>query len=359
MGSGLPIQKLYSWVNDRLALSSSRSLAEKKRVPVHRHSFWYYLGGVVFVFILLQIVTGALLMVYYVPEVKSAHRTILAINSQVDFGWFIRSLHSWGANLLILASFVHLFSTYFMKAYRPPREITWWTGLLLLALLFTFGFSGYLLPWDEMAFFATKIGIDIAGSTPLIGDDIALLLRGGPTIAQGTLSRFFALHVIVLPLLLIPILGLHFFMIQLKGMTEPESYKRLPESRKTYEKFFPSFLLKDLMGWMIVLNLLAILVTFSPWGIGPEADPFAPAPAGIKPEWYFLFLFQLFKVLPSHVGPIEGELLGMLLFGLVVISLIAIPLWDQGNSQRRGTLATWYGLLLLVLFIVLTIGGYW
>lgn len=348
---------LYHWLDQRLGLGAMKLTAEKKVVPVHRHSFWYYMGGIILMFIAVQLVTGILLMVYYIPEVKSAHNSILTIRSLIDFGWFIRSMHAWGANLVILVLFLHLFSTYFMKAYRSPRELTWWSGLLLFALMFGFGFSGYLLPWDEVSFFATKIGIDIAATLPLIGEQTAQLLRGGDTIGQGTLSRFFTLHVIVLPLLLLPVLGLHLFLIQRQGNVEPESFKALPESQRGYEKFFPNFALKDAMGWLAVLNLMAVLTVFYPWGIGPEADPFKPAPAGIKPEWYFLFLFQLLRIMPSRIGPFEGEHVAMVLFTLVLITLVAIPLWDRGDQPRHGRRAMFYGLVLTVLFIILTLWG--
>jgi quinol-cytochrome oxidoreductase complex cytochrome b subunit len=191
MSSSPIYKKLYDWLDARLDLRMYFELGSRKTVPVHRHAVWYYMGGIVLVLLILQIVTGALLMVYYVPDVRSAHASILHLNSQVDFGWFIRSLHSWGANLMILGAFFHLFSTYFMRAYRPPREITWLSGLLLLGLSFGFGFTGYLLPWDEVSFFATKIGVDIAGKTPFIGEGLAMMLRGGPDIGQDTLSRFF------------------------------------------------------------------------------------------------------------------------------------------------------------------------
>ncbi len=357
MGIKLSTQDLYAWLDRRLSLSLYREQATKKTVPLHRQTFWYYMGGFLLVYFVSQVLTGALLMVYYVPEIQSAYASILALNSQVDFGWFFRSLHSWGANILVLFLFIHLFSTYFMKAYRPPREITWWTGLLLLALMFGFGFTGYLLPWDEMAFFATKIGIDITASLPLIGEELALLLRGGTELGQGTLSRFFAIHVMFLPLITLPVLGLHLLLIQLHGISEPRWFQKLPADKQTHEAFFPTFMLKDVMGWVVAFGLLAILVALRPWELGPEAEPFAPAPEGIKPEWYFLFLFQLLRILPGTIGPLEGEHVGMLLFGLAVAGLVLMPLWDTGQSTWRSRIAVGYGWTLLFLFVALTIWG--
>jgi quinol-cytochrome oxidoreductase complex cytochrome b subunit len=343
-----PVYKIIDWIISRFELSPLLDLAGKKTVPVHKQSFWYYMGGLVMILLVEQVVTGLLLMIYYIPELKSAHSSILLINSQVDFGWFIRSLHSWGANLMIFFLFVHLFSTYFMKAYRAPREMTWISGILLLGLVFGFGFTGYLLPWDDVSFFATKIGIDIAGKTPLLGDTIATILRGGTAIGQNTLSRFFVIHVMLLPLLLLPLLGLHLWIIQAKGMSTPEPCENPLEedeepkvnplvkgTAEKSEKFFPDFLLKDFVAWILILNALAILVALFPWGLGQEADPFAPAPAGIKPEWYFLAMFQFLKLIPSMIGPIEGEQLGMLFFGLIGLGLLGMLFSTRGYLDKE------------------------
>jgi quinol-cytochrome oxidoreductase complex cytochrome b subunit len=358
MDSQAAENKLYRWLDSRLSLTPLIEWSRHKTVPVHKEAFWYYMGGIVMIFLVTQFLSGILLMVYYVPDLKSAHSSILNLNTQVNFGWFIRSVHSWGANLLILGLYFHFFSTLLMKSYRPPREFTWWTGLAMMGILFTFGFSGYLLPWDQTSFFASKVGIDIANNIPFIGPFMAGLLRGGAAISQDTLSRFFTLHVIVLPLCLLPLFGLHLLLIQVHGTSSPAWFKRLPEDKRQYEKFFPEFLLKDFMGWLIVLNILAILVTLFPWGLGPQAQPFQPAPPGIKPEWYFLFLFQFFRLLPAKIGPVPGEQFGILLFGLVVLSLFVLPFWDTGQSALRSKVATGYGWLLLGLFAVLTVMGY-
>lgn len=351
------LEKTVRWLDERMPMSAWLQAAGKKTVPVHRHAVWYYMGGVVLILLLVQVVTGAMLMVYYIPEIGSANASILRINTNVDFGWFIRSLHSWGANIMILAAFIHMFSTYFMKAYRPPREITWLTGLGLLLVAFAFGFTGYLLPWDEMSYFATRIGLDITAQAPLAGEFIANLLRGGSEISQATLSRFFVIHVILLPIMVAVLLGVHLFLIQLQGMSEPEEYRQRSEAGQESEKFFPTFILKDMMVWLVVLNILAILTTLYPWSVGPAADPFAPAPAGIKPEWYFLAMFQVLKIIPAHVGPFEGEQVGMALFGLVGLGFVLAPFIDRGRDRRVSALAAWYGLAVLVGLVVFTIWG--
>jgi quinol-cytochrome oxidoreductase complex cytochrome b subunit len=348
---------IAQYLEERLPLDEMRKLAAKKKVPVHRHSIWYYLGGIAGMLLGVQIVTGILLEVYYVPEINSAHASILKLNSQINFGWLVRSLHSWGANLMIAAVVLHLFSAFFMKAYRKPREITWWSGLALMVISLAFGFTGYLLPWDEVSFFATKIGLDIAEKMPLIGHFTAHMLRGGDTISQSTISRFFVIHVAVLPALLLAVLGGHLMLVQSHGISEPDSFKQLPDKEKTYEKFFPTFFFKDILVWIFAINVLFALSTLCPWGLGPEADPFAAAPIGIKPEWYFLAPFQFLKLIPPVVGPIEGELFGILLMSIVALGFVVVPFFDNGASRARSSATTAFGVLVLIALIGFSIWG--
>jgi quinol-cytochrome oxidoreductase complex cytochrome b subunit len=348
----------FNWVNARLPIAEFMKLAGKKTVPVHKHSVWYYMGGILMVLIIIQFVSGGLLMVHYIPEIESAHASVNAINTKVDFGWLVRSMHSWGANLAILFAFIHMFSAYFMKAYRSPREFTWFSGLIMLVLLMGFGFTGYLLPWDEVAFFASKIGLDITSKSPLVGEIMGSMLRGGAEVGQATISRFFVIHVILLPLALMGLMGLHLLMVQLHGISKPESYVALPPAEQKEEKFFPDFMLKDLMVWLVVVNFVVAIVCLSPWGLGPEADPFAAAPKGIKPEWYFLSMFQFLKLLPPMIGFIEGEQVGMMFFGAIAGGLGLAPFIDNGQCKTRSAIMTAYGVAVLVGMIVFTIWGY-
>lgn len=340
------------WLDRRLHLGELLELAKKKEVPVHRQMFWYYFGGISLYLFLLQVVTGILLLVYYSPSEEGAHASVLDIISKVDFGWLVRSVHVWAAHLLVLAVFLHMFSVYFMKAYRRPRELTWLTGVVLLGLVMGFGFSGYLLPWDELAYFATQVGLEITESVPLLGSVMAELLRGGPKeggLTGLTIQRFFALHVVVLPLIFLAVLGVHLFLIQLHGNAAPPSYYRLPPAERRTIPFFPNFFYNDLLVWLICLNLLSFLAALYPWEVGPQADPFAPTPAGIRPEWYFLPLFALLKLVPKHVG--------LTLFAAAGLLLALVPFWDIETGRRR-RLASYYGFLVLVGMIVLTILGY-
>jgi len=353
------LKKLYSWVDERVQLEDLVRFMGKKYVPVHRHSIWYYFGGVSLFLFIIQVVTGILLLLYYKSGEELAFESIQFIMSKVQFGWLIRSIHSWAANLFILAVLVHMFSVYFEKSYRKPREITWLTGMLMLFLAFGFGFSGYLLPWNELAFFATKVGTDIAGVVPLIGKPMLMFLRSGDEVTGATLSRFFGFHVAVFPGIFTVLLGIHLVLVQRQGMSEPLGMENNPAVPQKTMPFFPNFLLRDLLLWLIALNLLAILAVFFPWELGHKADPFASAPAGIKPEWYFLFMFQTLKYIPAKLWILDGEVFGIMLFGLAGLIWMLIPFWDRKSSRgEKSRLVNFAGLFVLMYIIILTIVGW-
>ena len=352
-------QKLYAWIDDRVQLEDLVHFLGKKYVPVHRHSIWYYFGGVALFLFIIQVVTGILLLLYYKSGEELAFESIQFIMSKVEFGWLIRSIHSWAANLFVLAAMVHMFSVYFEKAYRKPREVTWLTGMLMFFLALGFGFSGYLLPWNELAFFATKVGTDIAGVIPVIGKPIMIFLRGGEDVTGATLSRFFGFHVAVFPGLFTILLGIHLILVQRQGMSSPMHPEGAPGSPQKTMPFFPNFLLRDLLLWLIVLNVLAILAVFFPWELGKKADPFAPAPAGIKPEWYFLFMFQTLKFIPPKIFIIDGEIFGILLFGLAGVLWMLVPFWDRKSARGEANqLVNYAGIFVVLFIIVLTIVGW-
>ncbi|HZW38592.1 MAG TPA: cytochrome bc complex cytochrome b subunit [Ignavibacteriaceae bacterium] len=348
------INKLYKWTDDRVQINELVKFMSKKYVPVHSKSIWYYFGGVSLFFFIIQVITGILLLFYYKGSADQAYESIHFIMSKVEFGWLIRSVHAWSANLFILSVFIHMFSVFFEKAYRKPRELTWITGFLLFALSLALGFSGYLLPWNEIAFFATKVGTDIVGAVPLIGEPLKFFLRGGDDVTGATLSRFFGFHVALFPGIFTFLLIMHLLMVQRQGMSEPmdvESYKE-----KKRMPFFPNFMLRDMLLWLVVLNILAILAVFFPAELGLKADPLAPAPAGIKPEWYFLFMFQTLKYFPSHILFIEGEVAGVLLFGLAGILWLLVPFWDSKSSKGlKNRKMNYIGLFSVMFIIILTI----
>jgi cytochrome b6 len=356
------MSNIVSWVDERLNLSGIRHFVQEKGVPVHTQKIWYYLGGLTLFLFMVQVASGILLLLYYRPSSAEAYESVQFIVTQVEFGWLIRNIHSWSANLLILAVFAHMFSVFFLKGYRKPRELTWVSGALLLFLMFGFGFSGYLLPWNELSFFATKVGTGIAGAVPIVGRPMLRFLRGGDDVTGATLSRFYALHVAVLPAITTLLVGLHLLFVQRQGMSVPINVTRRQKAGERIKQmpFFPDYILRDVLLWYVAMAALAALAAFYPWELGKKADAFAAVPAGIKPEWYFLAMFHTLKLLPSHILGIEGERLGVLAFGLAAAGLVAVPFLDRrASKQEPSLLFTIVGLLALAYMIIFTIIGHY
>jgi cytochrome b6 len=234
------MRHIDDWLDERLDLTDLRHFIAEKSVPVHAQKVWYYLGGVTLFLFAVQVASGILLLLYYRPSAAEAYESVQFIVTQVEFGWLVRNVHSWSANLLVFAAFAHLFSVYFLKSYRKPRELTWVSGAFLLFLMLAFGFSGYLLPWNELAFFATKVGTGIAGAVPLVGSGLMRFLRGGEDVTGATLSRFYALHVAILPAATTVLVALHLLLVQRQGMSVPiREARRLREGGRA--KQMPSF----------------------------------------------------------------------------------------------------------------------
>ncbi len=357
-----PVATVKSWIDERFGWTELTEPLRHKTVPMHKLSYWYFLGGITLFLFGIQVATGMLLLLYYKPSSNEAFESVQYIMTNVQFGWLVRSIHSWGANLMVLTAFAHMFSVLFLRAYRKPRELTWVSGMLLLFLALGFGFSGYLLPWNTLAFFATKVGTDIAGQVPLIGHRLMIFLRGGDEVTGATLTRFFGFHVALLPGITTMLIVLHVLLIQKFGMSVPPKLDRQwtvdPTVRREM-KFFPNFLLRELMAWYIALGALGALAALAPWGLGTKADPFAPAPAGIKPEWYFLFMFQTLKLIPSRLLIVDGEVVGILAFGVAGLVWLLLPFIErEDRSWRSSKLIFGLGVFALAYIAALTIYGY-
>jgi cytochrome b6 len=349
------------WLDERFDVDALTSPLRKKAVPMHRLSYWYFLGGITLFLFVIQVCTGILLLLYYRPTAGEAFESVQYITTKVQFGWLIRSIHSWSANLMVFTAFAHMFSVFFMKSYRRPRELTWITGVLLLFLVLGFGFSGYLLPWNTLAFFATKVGTEVAGQVPLVGKPILIFLRGGEDVTGATLSRFFGFHVAVLPGIVTLLIGVHLALVQYFGISLPprvdDEWTEHPEKKREM-RFFPHFALRELMAWYIALAVLGALAAIFPWELGVKADPFASAPAGIRPEWYFMFMFQTLKLIPSKIGFIDGEVAGILGFSVGGLILLIVPFLE---SKTRKFGAWWIGgagVVVLAYMASMTVYGY-
>ncbi len=351
-------KKVYEWVDERLEISPILEHFYEKVVPQHRHTFWYYWGGIALFLFCVQVVTGILLLIYYKPG-PDAYDSVRQITYEIEFGWLIRSIHAWSATLMVGVVCVHMFSVFLMRAFRKPREFGWWSGMALLGLTLVFGFSGYLLPMDDLAYFATKVGLSIPEPIPFMERIITNVVRGGPDVTDSTIQRFFALHVVVLPLIFIPVLCFHLWLVQKHGNAVPPGELARPEPERRSIPFFPNFMMKDLAVWLITLNVLAVLAAIFPWKLGPKADPLASAPIGIHPEWYFMSPFELLKLLGRILPGAKGEILGLVLFTAGIVLWALIPLYDTDVQWgRRARRTTYFGLGFLFILIATTIIGY-
>lgn len=325
-----------------------------KPIPRNRHTPWMYTGSLVLVFFGIQVLTGIILAFYYRPTLEEANKSVGEIMTKVPLGWIIRSVHSWSATFMIAIVFVHLLAIWVLKSYRPPREMTWMSGGLLLVFTLAFGFTGYLLPWDALSLAATKVGTDIPRSIPLIGFWGTRFLRGGEDISGDTLSRFFSIHVCVLPLCLLAALALHVYLIQKLGMSLPIEADEEAEASRSLP-FWPNFVYREAVLWLVFVGVLVTIAVFLPPTLGKAADLMAPAPEGIKPEWYFLFLFQTLKIFPAKILFVTGDTVAVLLILLAVVLFFFLPLIDNKPAGRKGKIITALAFLLIIYAVVMSV----
>jgi cytochrome b6 len=349
---------LARFLDRRLGTLELHELLVEKRVPLHRHTVWYFGGGLLLFPIVVQVVTGILLMLYYVPG-HSAHASVLQLVDWIDFGWLIRSIHVWSARMLVFVALVHLSSTFFTRAYRDPREVTWWSGLILFALLLLFSFSGSLLPMDTVAFFATTIGIDIVSSVPLVGGAIADLARGGPVVGPHTVQRFYVLHVVVLPAAVFALAAVHLWLVQRHGSAVPPGEAARPSDERRSLAFWPDFVIVEMGLWLAATALLVLLSVGFPAELDAPADPLAPVPEGIHPEWEFMALYQALRVAGGALPGMWGQWVVLGLVFLLAVAAVVLPVVDRaGSSPIRSRLMTLLGVAVLILFAAFTAWGY-
>lgn len=342
----------------RFDTASARRFLHKqtfKRLPPHT-SWFHALGSLSLFFFLSQTITGILLLIYYRPTPEEAHKSIQYITAEVNFGWLYRQVHAWGATLMILFITLHMMRTYFHGAYKKPRELTWVTGVLMFILTIVFGFTGYLLPWNQIAYWATTVGTESAAKVPLVGEWLQYALRGGDAVGGETLSRFFVVHVIILPWLLTGLIVIHLVLMRLNNLSTFDAVgaeKPIPPEKGI--PFFPVHVAKEAVILIITLAVLVTLAVLAPWEIGEPANPLL-TPEHIKPEWYFLPSYQLLKYFE---GP-YGALLGIFACSVPFLMLLLWPFLDRGKERhpRKRPVAVTLGILGLLAAIFLGFLGH-
>lgn len=320
------IQRLYGWFEERYPLREVQSfLAQQagKRLPPHT-SWLHTLGSLLVFLVLSQIVTGILLMVYFRPSPEAAFESIIRIMTRTHFGWLIRGLHAWGANIMILLMVAHMFRTFVMGAFKKPRELTWITGVLLFGVVLSFGFTGYLLPWSQVSYWGTTVGTEIIAAIPGLGDHLKTLLRGGDAVSGETLARYYVVHVAVMPWILVGLTAIHVFFVRVHGIAPLEPVGRESKLGGTGTlRFFPDHVAKDSVVVSVFAIVLVAIVFLAPPELGEKADPYR-SPDGVKPEWYFLPIYQLLKYFPKVLG----------LF-VSVVPFVLLLLWPFLDRSRQ------------------------
>lgn len=314
--------RLRTWLDDRTGYRAFGHAAFGE--PVRGGASWAYVfGSALALTFAMQIVTGVLLALFYSPSTTHAWGSIHYIQHEVFLGWFVRGLHHYGSSAMVVLVVLHMFQAFLYRAYAPPREVNWWTGLILFGVVLGFSVTGYLLPWDQKGFWATRVVTSIAGAFPWIGDSLKSGMQGGNDLGNLTLTRFFGFHVFVLPALLSLFVVFHVAVFRRHGVTvRPGRADKDLELRT--EPFWPRQVTYDVAFFAVVVAIL-VAITIARHGASLEAPADASSGYPARPEWYFLWLFELLKIVP---GSIEG----VAMLGIVIAMagfLALLPIVDR------------------------------
>ena len=337
------LTRTMAWIDRRTGLR--QTLGHLLDEPIRGGARWSYVFGSALLFLfVLQAVTGIFLTMYYVPSSDHAHASVAYLQKVVPGGALLRGLHHYGSSAMVILAVAHLAQVYLFGAYKHRRELVWGCGVMLLLLILGFGFTGYLLPWDQAAYFGTKVGTSIAGEAPVVGPIQQRVILGGNDLTTLTLSRFFTAHVFLLPLATVLLISAHVFLFRKAGPAGP--YHRRHDAR--IEKFYPGQLFKDSVGILAVFVALVAVTVSWPSELGPEADPSSDYLA--RPPWYFLPLFQLLKYFPGRLSMIPTLVVPGLLFTLMLL----LPFFDR--REERHPLKRPVATAMLALVLLVSIG---
>jgi len=331
--------KALDWLEERAgARSALRANLTEYLIPALANR-WYSLGFVLLLFVGIQFGSGILLLAKYVGDEMHAFESVQWISNEVPYGWFIRLLHVHGANAMVVMLVLHMLTVVVLGAYKRPRELHWVTGCLLLFVTLGLCFTGYILPWSQLSYWATTIGMNIVGSVPLVGPTVQEYFQGGDIVGSYTLGRAVAFHVALLPMALGAIVFLHLYLVRFIGVSTPplrrartrEQASRNEVLRARKQRFFPDFVLEDLAVALGVLAVFFAVLFFAPHLYFPpeaflKADP-TVTPSHVKPEWYFLASYEVLRLIPNKT-------LGIAVQGLAVAGLVALPFLDRGEKRH-------------------------
>ncbi|HUK20288.1 MAG TPA: cytochrome b N-terminal domain-containing protein [Gemmatimonadales bacterium] len=338
---------LFRWLDERVNLRGAKRDLLDREVP-DRLTWWHTLGSATLTVFLVQLITGVTLATYYSSSPDHAYESIQFINRQVASGMLLRGIHHWGASAMVVLIIAHVIRVFAVGAYKYPREINWLVGVGLLVVVLAFSFTGYLLPWDQKAYWATAVGTNIAGTTPLLGGALVALLRGGSELGAATLARFYAFHALWLPLLLTALMALHIILVVRQGIAArpkaledgapgstadpayPAYYRgAYAATKRGGQRFWPDVLGKDAIVSAVVVIAIFALGAALGAPLEAPADPtdttYIP-----RPEWYFLPIYQLLKLVP---GSFESAIAVGVPTALL-LALVCLPFFDRGSTRN-------------------------
>jgi ubiquinol-cytochrome c reductase cytochrome b subunit len=352
--------KVGYWVDQRLPISSLWRDHMSHYYAAKNFNFWYYFGSLSLLALVIQLVSGIFLTMFYKPDAAEAFASVEYIMRDVPFGWLIRYIHSTGASAFFLAVYLHMFRAMLYGSYRTPRELIWIFGMLIYLVLMAEAFLGYVLPWGQMSYWGAQVIISLFGAIPdlgfISGDALVEWIRGDFSVSDATLNRFFALHVVALPLSLLMLVLLHITALHQVGSNNPDGIEIKNNKDATGKPvdgiaFHPYYTVKDLFGVGVFLILFAFIIFFAPDGGGLllEHDNFVPAnplvtPAHIKPVWYFTPFFAILKAVPDKLG-------GVIIMGAAVMVLFFLP-WLDRSPVKSIRYKGWLSKLALGLFVI-------
>lgn len=358
------------WLDQRLAVRTlTKVLMTEYWIPKNINWLWA-MGVVLVILFTLLVVSGIFLLMYYKPDIKLAFDSVnLTIMNEVEFGWLWRHIHAVSASLVFLIIYIHMLVAIYYGSYKRGREMIWITGMLLFVLFSAEAFSGYMLPWGQMSFWAAKVITDLFSKIPFIGPDLVVWIRGNFIPADATLTRFFMLHVFLLPLIIMIMIVVHFYSLRIPHVNnqdgedldfdrEVEKYKNGKKAESKIVAFWPDFLSKDIFVICVFMILVFYLVCFN-YNFAMDPINFDPAdtlktPAHIYPEWYFLWSYEILR------GFYMSESLGLIFFGIAQVIFFLMPLLDRSPvvapAHKRPMFLVWFFILIADL-IVLTIFG--
>ena len=333
------LRPVMTWIDERFPMSKMVREHLTEYYAPKNFNFWYFFGGLAIVVLAIQILSGIFLTMHYKPDAEKAFASVEYIMRDVPLGWLIRYVHSTGASLFFVVIYLHMFRALLYGSYRKPRELLWIFGMVIYLCLMAEAFFGYLLPWGQMSYWGAQVIVNLFGAVPLIGPDLAVWIRGDYVVSDATLNRFFALHVIAVPIALLGLVVAHIISLHEVGSNNPDGIdikkNKDPATGKPLDgiPFHPYYTVKDIFGLVIFLIIFASSVFFAPemGGYFLEHNNFIPAdplktPAHIAPVWYFTPFYSILRAVPPMFG---SQFPGVLAMGGAVVILFLLPWLDR------------------------------